>query len=88
MKRNPGFLMRQVAGRYVLAPVGDTVKIFSGMITMNGTGKFLWELLEQDQTVESLAQALVDNYEVDIERATADVIKYLEPLKPIQAIID
>ena len=71
-----------------MAPVGETVKIFSGMITMNGTGKFLWELLETDQTVESLAQALADNYDVDVERATADVIKYLEPLKPIQAVID
>ncbi len=88
MKRNSGFLMRQVAGRYVLAPVGDTVKTFSGMITMNATGKFLWELLEQDQTVDSLAQALVDNYEVDLEKAKADVVKYLEPLLPIKAIIE
>ncbi len=88
MKRNSGFLMRQVAGRYVLAPVGETVKTFSGMITMNATGKFLWDLLEQDQTVESLAQALVNTYEVDIEKATEDVINYLEPLKPIQAVID
>lgn len=80
--------MRQVAGRYVLAPVGDTVKVFSGMVTMNATGKFLWDLLEQDQTVESLAQALVNTYEVDMEKATQDVIKYLEPLKPIQAVID
>ena len=48
MKRSAGFLMRQVAGRYVLAPVGDTVKTFSGMITMNATGKFLWDLLEQE----------------------------------------
>ena len=88
MKRNSGFLMRQVAGRYVLAPVGEMVKTFSGMITMNATGKFLWDLLEQDQTVESLAKALVDTYEVDMEKATEDVIKYLEPLKPIKAIID
>ena len=88
MKRSSGFLMRQVAGRYVLAPVGDTVKTFSGMVTMNTTGKFLWDLLENDQTVDSLAQALVDNYEVSFDKAKEDVIKYLEPLMPIKAIID
>lgn len=88
MKRNSGFLMRQVAGRFVLAPVGDTVKIFSGMITMNETGKFLWDLMEQDQTVDSLAQALVDTYQVDFEKAKEDVIKFLEPMKPVQAVID
>lgn len=88
MKRSSGFLMRQVAGRYVLAPVGDTVKTFSGMITMNTTGKFLWDLLEQEQTVDSLAQALVDNYEVEFEKAKADVIKYLEPLLPVKAVVE
>jgi len=88
MKRNSGFLMRQVAGRYVLAPVGEMVKTFSGMITMNATGKFLWDLMEQDQTVDSLAQALADNYEVDVEKAKEDVVKFLEPLKPVGAVID
>jgi len=80
--------MRQVAGRYVLAPVGEMVKTFSGMITMNATGKFLWDLMEQDQTVDSLAQALADNYEVDVEKAKEDVVKFLEPLKPVGAVID
>ena len=88
MKRSSGFLMRQVAGRYVLAPVGETAKSFSGMITMNATGKFLWDLLEQDQTVDSLAQALVDNYEVEFDKAKEDVIKYLEPLLPVKAVIE
>ena len=88
MKRSSGFLMRQVAGRYVLAPVGETVKIFSGMITMNATGKFLWDLMEQDQTVDSLAQALVDTYSGEFEKAKEDVIKFLDPLKPVGAVID
>lgn len=88
MKRSSGFLMRQVAGRYVLAPVGETVKTFSGMITMNATGKFLWDLMEQDQTVDSLAQALVDTYDVEFEKAKEDVIKFLDPLKPVGAVID
>lgn len=88
MKRNNGFLMRSVAGRYVLAPYGDMVKEFSGMITMNATGKFLWDLMEQDQTVDALAQALADTYEVDFEKAKEDVVKFLEPLIPVGAVIE
>ena len=88
MKRNSGFLIRQVAGGCVWAPVGETVKTFSGMITRNATGKFLWDLLEQDQTVDSLAQALVDQYEVEFEKAKEDVLKYIEPLLPVKAILE
>jgi hypothetical protein len=89
MRRSSGFLMRQVAGRYVLAPVGETVKTFSGMITMNATGKFLWDLMEQDQTLDTLAQALADTYEeVTFEQAKDDVIAFLEPLLPVGAVIE
>ena len=89
MRRSSGFLMRQVAGRYVLAPVGETVKTFSGMITMNATGKFLWDLMEQDQTLDTLTQALVDTYEeVTFEPAKKDVITFLEPLLPVGAVIE
>lgn len=88
MKRNPDYLIRQVAGRYVLAPMGEAAKQFSGMITMNATGKLIWELLEQEQTVDSLAKVIVDTYGIDPERAATDVAAYLEPLKPIGAIIE
>lgn len=88
MKRNPNFLMRPVAGRFVLAPIGEMVKTFSGMITLNETGKFLWDMLEQDQTVQSMAQALAENYEVDVESAVGYVEKFLEPLLSVQAITE
>ncbi len=88
MKRNSDFLMRQVADRYVLAPVGEMAKKFSGMITMNETGKFLWELLEQEQTLDSLLQALADTYEIDGEKVKPDVVRFLEPLQEIEAIVD
>lgn len=88
MKRNSGFLVRQVAGRYVLAPVGEMTKSFSGMITMNATGKFLWDLMEQDQTIDSMAQALAENYEVELDKAKEDVAKFVAPLIPVKAILE
>ena len=88
MHANPNFLVRQVAGKFVLAPVGEAALQFSGMITINGTGKVLWDLLQQEQTVESLAQALTERYEVSLEQATADVKKFLEPLYPTGAIVE
>ena len=87
MRRNENFLVRQVVGKYVLAPVGEAAQQFSGMITVNTSGKFLWDLLETEQTVESLAQALTQQYEVSMELALSDVEKFLEPLYPTGAIL-
>lgn len=86
MKQNSNFLMRQVAQRYVIVPVGEAAEKFSGMITLNGTGKFLWDLLEQEQTVESLAQALIDTYQISGELAMTDAAAFVEKLKSCGAI--
>ncbi len=88
MKRNPDFLMRQIVDRYVLSPVGEMAKSFSGMVTMNSTGKFLWDCLEQEQSVDSMAKALTENYEVDFDTAKDSVVKFIEPLQEIKAVID
>lgn len=87
MKRNQDFLLRDVAGTLVIVPVGAAVSAFPGMITLNGTGAYLWELLETEQTVETLTQALVARYEVDSEIARQDVEVFVNKLQPTGALI-
>ena len=88
MKRNPEFLLRQVAGKQVAVPVGSAAGNFPGMLTLNGTGVYLWELLEEEQTVQSLAQALCRRYEVSEQTALADVERFVKDLLPTGAIIE
>ena len=88
MKRNPNFLLREVAGTLVIVPVGEATVDFPGMITVNATGAYLWELLENAQTVETLTEALVERYEVDEEQAMADVKVFTERLLRVDAIVE
>ena len=87
MKRCADFLLRDVAGSIVIVPVGAAVTAFPGMVTLNATGAFIWELLETEQTEVSLAEALVARYEVDEATALADVQAFVKKRKPIGAII-
>ena len=87
MKRSTDFLLRDVAGTLVIVPVGAAVSAFPGMITLNATGAYIWELLETEQTAETLANALVARYEVSEERARADVEAFLARLKPTGALV-
>ncbi len=88
MKRNSDFLLREVAGTVVVVPVGEAAASFSGMITMNSTGSFLWEQLEKEQTVETLTAALLENYEVTSEKAREDVEAFVAKLIPVGAILE
>lgn len=86
MRRNSDFVLRQVVGKFVVIPLGEAAEAFRGMITLNKSGKFLWDLLETEQTEESLINALVTAYGITEERAAGAVKKFLELLCPIGAI--
>ena len=88
MKRNSDFLLRNVADSLVVVPVGPATASFPGMITLNATGAYIWELLEQEQTVESLVAALTQTYEVTEEQARQDVQNFVNRLIPTGAILE
>lgn len=72
--------MREVAGKYVVVPVGAQENDFRGMIQMNQTGAFLWKELEKEQTEEALVEAMLEKYEISEEQAKADVASFTSRL--------
>ena len=80
MKINPGFVLKDIAGSYVVVPVGDNLVDFSAMITLNETGAFLWNLLQEDITLEELADEMCKEYDVSREDALLDVKSFVETL--------
>ena len=81
MKIKDGFLLKEVAGSYVIVPIGDNMVDFSAMITTNETGAFLWEQLKSDVDTDTLISAVVGEYDIDEAAARADVEEYINTLK-------
>ncbi len=81
MKLKDGFALRQVGGHSLVVPVGAQTVNFNGMITLNETGAFLWQQLQQESTAEALTAALLAEYEVTAEVAAADVAAFIEKLR-------
>ena len=78
MRRNENFILRRVADMSVIVPLG--------MISVNETGAFLWDLLEQEQTLQSLGDALCAVYSVEREQAETDAAAFLDKLRPVGAV--
>jgi len=79
IKLKPGFILRTVAGQVVVLPSGDELDL-NMMITLNDTGKFLWERLETGAEVEELVSALLAEYDVDEATARAGVECFIAKL--------
>ncbi|MDY5376783.1 MAG: PqqD family protein [Eubacterium coprostanoligenes] len=81
MKIKKGFTVRNIAGSDIVVPVGNAEKIFNGMITLNESGAFFWNALLKDTTVNEVVKKVTSEYDVDEERAKADVEKFIEQLR-------
>jgi hypothetical protein len=77
MKIKKGFVLRVVGGENVVVPVGEMSKTFHGMINLNETGAFMWKFFSEEHTLEEGVSALLVEYDVDEERARADVEKFM-----------
>ena len=75
MKIKKGFIRRTVCGENVIVGEGLDAINFGRMLCLNETAAWLWkQALEQgDFTVQSLATALCNEYEVTPEQALNDV---------------
>ena len=73
MKRKEDFLLQNVGGQDLLIPLGAKVLDMNGLMVINPTGRYLWELLAEDRSLEDLVTAVVERFEVESDRAGADV---------------
>ncbi len=78
MKIKEGFILRNVAGSFVVVPIGDATLDFNGMMNLNETGAFLFEKMIEGTTRDDLIAALTKEYDVDEETATKDVDTFIE----------
>ena len=87
MKIKDGFMLKEVAGTYLVVPIGSDVVDFSKMITTNETGAFLWDLIQEDQTVTTLIEKLREKYDVSENVAFADVLDFIKVLAVEQILV-
>lgn len=81
MRRNPDYMLRDVADTTVIVPVGKAAVKFPGMISVNEMGKQIWELLREEQSEDSIVEWICARYEVAPQRARADTEAFLRRLE-------
>lgn len=77
MKINKDFLLKEVAGTYIVIAVGEKSADFSGVVTLNPVGAFLWRKLEEGADSAGLLRAVLEKYDVDEATARTDIVAFL-----------
>ncbi len=81
MKIKEGFKLRKVCDSVIVVAVGSASIDLNGMITLNETGEFLWNLLTEGCTEKELTTALSEEYDINVRQAETDVRDFVSGLE-------
>jgi hypothetical protein len=81
MKIKQGFVLQNVAGSYLACATGALAAEFSGVVRMNATGAFIFEILSRGAEKEEIIDKVVSEYGISRDIAERDVTAYITYLR-------
>jgi hypothetical protein len=73
LKAKKDFILRNVAGEYMLVPTGDEIKSFNGTLMLNEQAAFVWEKLQSSISRKVLLDDILNEYDTDEKTAAQDL---------------
>lgn len=80
MNIKQGLVLREVAGSYVVLDLGNELS-FNGMITLNESGKLIWDSVSEGLCASDIAKRITEEYDIDEENALNDVLAFIQKMK-------
>ena len=79
MRIKEGYVLRNVADSGVIVSMEELD--CNHLMTLNQTGMDLWEMLQNDSSLEDLVQQMLSSYDVDEETLRKDISLFLDKIR-------
>jgi hypothetical protein len=84
--KQDSFVWRRIAGEFILVPIGSNAGEMGSVYTLNEVGALIWELMNEETSVEKIRNVIVREYDVAESEAGNDIVELLQQLERIGAI--
>jgi hypothetical protein len=78
---SPSVVTRKTGNDYVLIPVSNNIADMDSVYTLNETGTFIWEHIDGKNTILEIIDALTQEFEINKDTATEDVLSIIDCMK-------
>lgn len=75
MTLKKGFTLRKIPGMSLVIPVGENINNYKGALMLNDTAALIFELIQSGLDREAIAERMTQQYDINIEKASADIDK-------------
>jgi hypothetical protein len=79
-KRSDGYVSRKVGDDTIIVPVRAGVANLEAVFTMNAVGSAIWQRIDGRATVDDLARAVAEEFDVTAAAAAPDVAEFVQLL--------
>lgn len=78
--QHPDFIYRKIVDEIILVPIHQDIADLDSIFSLNKIGAFLWENLEQPKSKSELAQAILEEYDVNQNTAQQDLDSFIDAM--------
>jgi hypothetical protein len=75
------FVARNVGNELILVPLTANVAQMNELFTLNETGKFIWENINENSTVLEIENSMIETFDIDSATAKRDIELFLSKLE-------
>ena len=88
MRVSSNFISREIAGEFMLVPVGSAATSFNGLIALNEIGNFIFNVLKDECTKDDVIDKILSEYDIDRKTAENDLEDFLNQLRKVGALVE
>ena len=81
IKASKNIMLREIAGEYLLIPVGKMATEIHGMIMLSESGCLLWKSIQNGATESEMIELILKEYIIDQDTARNDVRAFVAKMK-------
>lgn len=75
-----GYTSKTIGDETILIPISNNVADMGAILNLNEVGTFIWQQINENSTMQSLLQDIINEFEVDSAVAEKDLRDFLETL--------
>jgi hypothetical protein len=77
------FLLQDVGDASLLVPLNTKLIDLNGIVSLNAAGRYLWEQLAEERSLDELASALAERFGLTLSDARRDAQSFVEQVAPL-----
>jgi hypothetical protein len=87
LRRADSLVTRRIADETFIIPVRGELASLQRIFSLNQVGAFVWDRLDGEHTLETVCDAVVAHFEVEVEQAMDDLRTLVRALEEAQLVV-